>query len=220
MHEGRAININPHLYLALVPSALETRYRGIYIIIHSPFFVVLSSGHDIAWRCLQLYAAAAPVDQMEMRPGSKSQPHMSIFQAATTFIFVGAVSVPSATCNDARFLPESHILKQYTPSDCWGHEVDCTKTATHAAHVDCSYATNTSLHLVEVKSASELFFSQADFGYLGEFVSSLQNYCRPETQFDSSLTCTANLQFCSGVKLSISVWHFMLLQKRSTSSLS
>ena len=134
--------------------------------------------------------------------GPQSQPHMSIFQAATTFIFLGAVSVPSATCNDARFLPESHILKQYTPSDCWGHEVDCTKTATPAAHVDCSYATNTSFHLVGVKSASEVFFSQADFGYLGEFVSSLQNYCRPETQFDSSLTCTANLQFCSGVKLS------------------
>ena len=26
------ININPHLYHALVPSALETRYHGIYII--------------------------------------------------------------------------------------------------------------------------------------------------------------------------------------------
>ena len=163
---------------------------------HSPFFVLLSSVHDIAWRCLQLYAAAAPVDRMEMRLSGPGP--------ATTFIFLGAVSVPSATCNDARFLPESHILKQYTPSDCWGHEVDCTKTATPAAHVDCSYATNTSFHLVGVKSASEVFFSQADFGYLGEFVSSLQNYCRPETQFDSSLTCTANLQFCSGVKLSTS----------------
>ena len=32
MQVDRAININPHLYLALVPSALEARYRGIYII--------------------------------------------------------------------------------------------------------------------------------------------------------------------------------------------
>ena len=32
MQGARVININPHLYLALVPSALETRYRGIYII--------------------------------------------------------------------------------------------------------------------------------------------------------------------------------------------
>ena len=33
MQGARVININPHLYLGLVPSALETRYRGIYIII-------------------------------------------------------------------------------------------------------------------------------------------------------------------------------------------
>ena len=138
-----------------------------------------------------------------MRPfGRQAQPPMSIFQAAIAFIFVVAASLPSGTCNDARFLPESHILRQYTYSDCWGHEDDCPETATPAAHVDCSGATNTPFHLVGGKSASEVFFSQADFGYVGEFVRSLQNYCRPETQFDSSLTCTANLQFCSGVKLS------------------
>ena len=134
-----------------------------------------------------------------MRPfGRQAQPPMSIFQAAIAFIFVVAASLPSGTCNDARFLPESHILRQYTYSDCWGHEDDCPETATPAAHVDCSGATNTPFHLVGGKSASEVFFSQADFGYVGEFVRSLQNYCRPETQFDSSLTCTANLQFCSG----------------------
>ena len=31
MQDARMININPLLYLDLVPSALETRYRGIYI---------------------------------------------------------------------------------------------------------------------------------------------------------------------------------------------
>jgi len=149
---------------------------------------------------------------MEMRPSrrrSQLQLPMPIFQVATVFVFVGTAALPSAICNDARFLPESHILKQYTHSACWGHEIDCPKTATPAAHVDCSDATNTPFHLVGGKSASEAFFSQADFGYVGEFVSSLHNYCRPETQFDSSLTCTANLQFCSGRNIFIDFDHIM-----------
>ena len=36
MQDARLININPHLYLALLPSALETRYCGIYIISAEP----------------------------------------------------------------------------------------------------------------------------------------------------------------------------------------
>ena len=131
--------------------------------------------------------------------GSQSKPSLSNIQVAVTLVLIVAANINSATCNDAHFLPESHFLKQFTPSDCWGHEVDCPKAA---AHVDCSEAIDTSFHPADAKRAYQVFFTQGDFGYLGEFVSSLRNYCRPETQFDSSLTCTANLQFCSGVKSS------------------
>ena len=131
--------------------------------------------------------------------GSQSKPSLSKIQVAVTLVLIVAANINSATCNDAHFLPESHFLKQFTPSDCWGHEVDCPKAA---AHVDCSEAIDTSFHPADAKRAHQVFFTQGDFGYLGEFVSSLRNYCRPETQFDSSLTCTANLQFCSGVKSS------------------
>ena len=52
-------NINPHLYLALVPSALVTRYRGIYIITQShsleSFKLTVEifhvpSGHLLIWQ--------------------------------------------------------------------------------------------------------------------------------------------------------------------------
>ena len=133
-----------------------------------------------------------------MRLSGPLQPQF--YKLLTAFALVIAPSVPSTTSNDARFLPESHVLKQYSHSHCWGHEIDCPKTVTPDAHVDCSDATKTPFHPSGVKTASEVFFSQADFGYVGEFVSSLQNYCSPKTQFDSSLTCSANLQFCSGGK--------------------
>ena len=141
---------------------------------------------------------ATPVPEMRLS-GSQSKPSLSNIQVAVTLVLIVAANINSATCNDAHFLPESHFLKQFTPSDCWGHEVDCPKAA---AHVDCSEAIDTSFHPADAKRAYQVFFTQGDFGYLGEFVSSLRNYCRAETQFDSSLTCTANLQFCSGVKSS------------------
>ena len=136
---------------------------------------------------------------MEFHHGRRPWTSSSIIIATGFLALVFNGNLISVICNDASFLPQSHLVKQYTDSACWGHEANCPYNTTH---VDCSVAYKTKLqHNVGDKSASDVFFSQADFGYLKEFISSLRTFCRPETQFDSSLTCSAYLQFCTGLKL-------------------
>lgn len=144
---------------------------------------------------------------MEFHHGRRPWTSSSIIIATGFLALVFNGNLISVICNDASFLPQSHLVKQYTDSACWGHEANCPYNTTH---VDCSVAYKTKLqHNVGDKSASDVFFSQADFGYLKEFISSLRTFCRPETQFDSSLTCSAYLQFCTGRNIFIDFAHII-----------
>ncbi len=118
---------------------------------------------------------------------------IALLLQAQLIAFVGA---------DPRFLPQSHIKKQYPKSSasshCWGYEPHCSKSVA-LSHIVCD--DEDSVDPLTGKPAEEAFFEAADFGYVKAFVDSLTNFCEPRSQFDSSLTCSENLQFCTGRNL-------------------
>jgi protein O-GlcNAc transferase len=106
-------------------------------------------------------------------------------------------------CGDPRFLPPSHLSRQYpnrSHADCWGYEPLCPKDY---HHVECEEE----LDPFTGENSRKVFFDQADFGYVKGIVDGMANLCEPRTQFDSSLSCSDNLQFCTARNVFIDFAH-------------
>ncbi|KAK1799549.1 hypothetical protein P4O66_000430 [Electrophorus voltai] len=81
---------------------------------------------------------------------------------------------------------------------CWGYERDCPPEQRFSypvcTSVDSGWASS-------VQAAQELFWKQADFGYVRERLRELNTLCRPLSPGDSSLECTNYLRFCRATGL-------------------
>ncbi|XP_062401881.1 EGF domain-specific O-linked N-acetylglucosamine transferase isoform X1 [Sardina pilchardus] len=76
---------------------------------------------------------------------------------------------------------------------CWGHEKNCSPEHRMGypvcSAVDSGWASS-------VSAAQELFWKQADFGYVRERRSELKTLCKPLNPGDSSLKCANHMRFC------------------------
>uniref|UniRef100_A0A8C2J5N5 EGF domain-specific O-linked N-acetylglucosamine transferase n=1 Tax=Cyprinus carpio TaxID=7962 RepID=A0A8C2J5N5_CYPCA len=77
---------------------------------------------------------------------------------------------------------------------CWGYEKSCSPEHRF------SYPVCTSLDSGWY-AAQELFWKQADFGYVRERLSEMKTLCKPLTPGDSSLKCTSHMRFCRAINL-------------------
>uniref|UniRef100_A0A3B4CFV1 EGF domain-specific O-linked N-acetylglucosamine transferase n=1 Tax=Pygocentrus nattereri TaxID=42514 RepID=A0A3B4CFV1_PYGNA len=79
---------------------------------------------------------------------------------------------------------------------CWGYEQNCSPVHRFSfpvcTSVDSGWANS-------VQAAQELFWKQADFGYVRERLSEMKTLCKPLTP--SSLKCTSHLRFCRATNL-------------------
>ncbi|XP_077982080.1 EGF domain-specific O-linked N-acetylglucosamine transferase-like isoform X2 [Glandiceps talaboti] len=76
---------------------------------------------------------------------------------------------------------------------CWGYEEGCEKDNMPG------YPVCDKLHEAWAPSLEKLadkFFEIADFGYVKEMRLSMQSFCTPQKQYDSSLECTKFLRHC------------------------
>uniref|UniRef100_A0A8C1LGN9 EGF domain-specific O-linked N-acetylglucosamine transferase n=1 Tax=Cyprinus carpio TaxID=7962 RepID=A0A8C1LGN9_CYPCA len=81
---------------------------------------------------------------------------------------------------------------------CWGYEKSCSPEHRF------SYPVCTSLDsgwANSIQAAQELFWKQADFGYVRERLSEMKTLCKPLTPGDSSLKCTSHMRFCRAINL-------------------
>lgn len=46
------------------------------------------------------------------------------------------------------------------------------------------------------KEQIDIFYSQGDFGYIGDRLKELRTYCQPESANDSSLECVDHIRMC------------------------
>lgn len=83
-------------------------------------------------------------------------------------------------------------------SACWGYETNCDPGKRFSYPV-CTKADSAWARSLE--AAQELFWKQADFGYVKERLSELQTLCKATKPGDSSLRCSSHTRFCKATNL-------------------
>uniref|UniRef100_A0AAZ3RCV6 EGF domain-specific O-linked N-acetylglucosamine transferase n=1 Tax=Oncorhynchus tshawytscha TaxID=74940 RepID=A0AAZ3RCV6_ONCTS len=83
-------------------------------------------------------------------------------------------------------------------SACWGYEKNCAPENCFGypvcTRVDSGWASS-------LEAAQELFWKQADFGYVREHLSEMKTLCKATNPGDSSLKCTRHTRFCRATNL-------------------
>ncbi|KAM5148914.1 EGF domain-specific O-linked N-acetylglucosamine transferase [Mantella aurantiaca] len=81
---------------------------------------------------------------------------------------------------------------------CWGYESSCRKEQRFGSSVCDKVDSAWAKTLAE---AEDVFWRQADFGYVRERLGEVQVLCHPRQQGDSLLACSTNLQHCRATNL-------------------
>uniref|UniRef100_A0A3Q2E4Z0 EGF domain-specific O-linked N-acetylglucosamine transferase n=1 Tax=Cyprinodon variegatus TaxID=28743 RepID=A0A3Q2E4Z0_CYPVA len=84
------------------------------------------------------------------------------------------------------------------PSVCWGYEKNCDAERRFSYPV-CTKANSGWARSLD--AAQELFWKQADFGYVKERLSELKTLCKAREPGDSSLKCSSHARFCRATNL-------------------
>ncbi|XP_028854811.1 EGF domain-specific O-linked N-acetylglucosamine transferase [Denticeps clupeoides] len=99
-------------------------------------------------------------------------------------------------CAEDPFCPFKDALAEERA--CWGYEGGCAPQHRFGypvcTAVDSGWASS-------VQAAQELFWKQADFGYVRERLKELKTLCTPLSPGDSSLMCTSYTRFCRATNL-------------------
>ncbi|XP_027011599.2 EGF domain-specific O-linked N-acetylglucosamine transferase isoform X2 [Tachysurus fulvidraco] len=99
-------------------------------------------------------------------------------------------------CRDDPLCPFKDALSQ--KKSCWGYEMSCSPEHRFSfptcTSVDSAWART-------VQMAQEIFWKQADFGYVKERLSEMKTICTPLTPGESSLKCTSHMRYCRATNL-------------------
>uniref|UniRef100_A0A8C9THG2 EGF domain-specific O-linked N-acetylglucosamine transferase n=1 Tax=Scleropages formosus TaxID=113540 RepID=A0A8C9THG2_SCLFO len=99
-------------------------------------------------------------------------------------------------CKEDLLCPFKHVLRNLTA--CWGYEKNCSPEGRFSypvcSRVDPGW-------VASLQAAQELFWKQADFGYVKERLAELRTLCKPSRPGDSSLKCTSHARYCRATNL-------------------
>lgn len=104
----------------------------------------------------------------------------------------------AVTCEKDSLCPFKKYLREL--ESCWGYEKNC-KPEYRFSYPVCTEATSGWANTVE--GAEEIFWKQADFGYVKEMLLEMQTLCEPVSAGDSSLACTKYTRYCRATNLYI-----------------
>ncbi len=94
---------------------------------------------------------------------------------------------------------------------CWGYEKQCLeedRMVNPTCTEDPSRLKAWNTYYPKAKSLKEIFWSQADFGYVSGRINDMNSYCTPEQPGDSSLVCSQYLRYCKASNLYLDLRHF------------
>ncbi|KAK6473982.1 EGF domain-specific O-linked N-acetylglucosamine transferase-like isoform X1 [Huso huso] len=105
-------------------------------------------------------------------------------------------------CKDELLCPFKEYLK--TSKSCWGYEKDCLPENRFSnpvcSSLDSGWAST-------IQAAEDIFWKQADFGYVQERLNEMKTLCKPIKPGDSSLSCTSFTRYCRGTNLYLDLRH-------------
>ncbi|XP_007893393.2 EGF domain-specific O-linked N-acetylglucosamine transferase isoform X1 [Callorhinchus milii] len=110
---------------------------------------------------------------------------------------------PIATvCKKDPLCPFKESVKRL--KSCWGYEKSC-KPEYRFSYPVCTKAT--SGWSTTIEAAQEIFWKQADFGYVKVMLQEMKTLCESVKPGDSSLTCSKYTRFCRATNLYIDLRH-------------
>ena len=142
-------------------------------------------------------------------------PNVKIISFATVYSFVSfqiLIITKNINAKESQHLslPDNHlpfynaqtnIEKTSRPDQiCWGHESNCdSKNSFSANFTKCKPSSP------DTEKSRQMFFNEADFGYVKQRSEDLLNICSSSEQDSSksSLKCSNQLQFCVGQNIRI-----------------
>uniref|UniRef100_A0A8C4UTP3 EGF domain specific O-linked N-acetylglucosamine transferase n=1 Tax=Falco tinnunculus TaxID=100819 RepID=A0A8C4UTP3_FALTI len=101
-------------------------------------------------------------------------------------------------CKQDSHCPYKKYLKKL--KSCWGYEKSC-KSDYRFSYPVCDYVETG--WASDIETAQQIFWKQADFGYIQERLNEMKTHCKPAARGDSSLTCSQYLQHCRATNLYI-----------------
>ncbi|XP_064013133.1 EGF domain-specific O-linked N-acetylglucosamine transferase isoform X2 [Pogoniulus pusillus] len=101
-------------------------------------------------------------------------------------------------CEQDSHCPYKKYLKKL--KSCWGYEKSCNSEYKFS-YPACDYFETGWAN--DIETAQQIFWKQADFGYVQERLSEMKTHCKPAAPGDSSLTCSRYLQHCRATNLYI-----------------
>ncbi|KAF4794564.1 EGF domain-specific O-linked N-acetylglucosamine transferase [Turdus rufiventris] len=101
-------------------------------------------------------------------------------------------------CKQDPLCPYKEHLKKL--KSCWGYEKSC-RSENRFSYPVCDYVETG--WASDIQTAQQIFWKQADFGYVQERLSEVKTHCKPAATGDSSLTCSQYLQHCRATNLYI-----------------
>ncbi|XP_014728829.1 PREDICTED: EGF domain-specific O-linked N-acetylglucosamine transferase isoform X2 [Sturnus vulgaris] len=101
-------------------------------------------------------------------------------------------------CKQDALCPYKKHLKKL--KSCWGYEKSC-RSENRFSYPVCDYVETG--WASDIETAQQIFWKQADFGYVQERLSEVKTHCKPAATGDSSLTCSQYLQHCRATNLYI-----------------
>ncbi|XP_040424652.1 EGF domain-specific O-linked N-acetylglucosamine transferase isoform X1 [Cygnus olor] len=101
-------------------------------------------------------------------------------------------------CKQDSHCPYKNYLKKL--KSCWGYEKSC-KSDYRFSYPVCDYVETGWAN--DIETAQQIFWKQADFGYVRERLNEMKTHCKPAVTGDSSLACSQYLQHCRATNLYI-----------------
>ena len=155
-------------------------------------------------------------------------PNVKIISFATVYSFVSfqiLIITKNINAKESQYpsLPENHLpfydaqinTEKTSGSNhiCWGHESNCDARNSFSANF-----TKCNPRAENTEKSRQIFFNEADFGYVKQRSEDLLNICSPSEQDSStsSLQCSNQLQFCVGKNIRID---FRDIERKSDGSL-
>uniref|UniRef100_A0A674JRH3 EGF domain-specific O-linked N-acetylglucosamine transferase n=1 Tax=Terrapene triunguis TaxID=2587831 RepID=A0A674JRH3_9SAUR len=102
----------------------------------------------------------------------------------------------ATVCKQDSHCPYKKYLKNL--KSCWGYERSC-KPEFRFGYPVCDYVETGWAN--DIETAQQIFWKQADFGYVKERLDEMKTHCKPIAKGDSSLACSQYLQHCRATNL-------------------
>ncbi|KAI8511525.1 hypothetical protein Bbelb_106250 [Branchiostoma belcheri] len=127
---------------------------------------------------------------------SQTLPHLNLPESHLPYFFSSHHAL-ARTCEQDDECPYKEYLGKKV---CWGYEKNCKKK-NRFHNPTCTIANTGWGSARTVEENADLFWKEADFGYVWERLQEMTVMCKPKEEGDSSLSCVKHSRYCRATNI-------------------